>query len=168
MSDVLVDPARPDEAGALAQLLVDVVRGGASVGFLEDLTVAEAEQWWQGHLQRDGQTVLVAREEGGAVLGTATLVLAPMPNGRHRGEVVKLLVSPAARRRGLGRLLLEALEETAGEAGRTLLVLDTVTDSPAQRLYASAGWQVVGVVDDYAAMPDGSLAQTTYMSKRLG
>lgn len=167
MSGVLVEPARPGDCGVLAQLLVDVVQDGASVGFLADLTVEQAEQWWGGHLSRDGQHVLVARENG-AVLGTGTLVLAPMPNGRHRGEVAKLLVSPAARRRGLGRLLLDAIEVEALERGRTLLVLDTVTHSPAQTLYETAGWQVVGVIEDYAAMPDGSLAPTTVMSKRLG
>lgn len=163
---MLVEPASAGDARALGELLVDVVRGGASVGFLDDLTVDEAERWWQGFLVRDGQRVLVARD-GADLLGTGTLVLAAMPNGRHRGEIAKLLVSPRARRRGVGRLLLRALEDAAVEEGRTLLVLDTVTGSPAQRLYESAGWSVVGVVEDYAAMPDGSLAPTTVMSRRL-
>lgn len=163
---MLVQPAAAGDARALGELLVDVVRGGASVGFLDGLAVAEAERWWQGHLARDEQRVLVARD-GDELLGTGTLVLAAMPNGLHRGEIAKLLVSPRARRRGLGRLLLRALEDAAVEEGRTLLILDTVTDSPAQRLYESVGWTVVGVVDDYAAMPDGSLAPTTYMSRRL-
>jgi ribosomal protein S18 acetylase RimI-like enzyme len=163
---VLVQPAGAADARALAGLLVDVVQGGASVGFLADLTVDEAERWWAAHLAREGQRVLVARD-GDELLGTGTLVLASQPNGRHRGEIAKLLVSPRARRRGVGRLLLGALEDAAREEHRTLLVLDTVTGSPAQRLYESAGWSVVGVVEDYAAMPDGSLAPTTFLSRRL-
>ena len=164
---VLIGPAGAADAPELAALLVEVVEGGASVGFLHGLTVEEAEAWWRAWLVRDDQVVLVARS-GGELLGTGTLALAPMPNGRHRGEVAKLLVSPRARRQGVGALLLEAVEQLARDRGRTLLVLDTVTDSPAQRLYERTGWQVVGVIDDYAAMPDGELAPTTVMSKRLG
>jgi ribosomal protein S18 acetylase RimI-like enzyme len=163
---VLVRPAVAADARPLGELLVDVVQGGASVGFLADLTVDDAERWWAAHLGRDGLRVLVARD-GDDLLGTGSLVLASMPNGRHRAEIAKLLVSPRARRRGLGRLLLGALEDAAREEGRTLLVLDTVTGSPAQLLYQSAGWSVVGVVEDYAAMPDGALAPTTFLSRRL-
>ena len=39
--------------------------------------------------------------------------------------------------------------------------------STAERLYRRRGWQLVGTVDDYAAMPDGRLAPTTFMTKHL-
>jgi ribosomal protein S18 acetylase RimI-like enzyme len=101
------------------------------------------------------------------VIGTGTLALAGLPNGRHRAEVAKLLVRPDAQGRGVGRELLDALEEEARAHGRRTLVLDTVTGSPAQRLYEGAGWTVVGVIDDYADLPDGTPSPTTYLTKRL-
>jgi GNAT superfamily N-acetyltransferase len=61
------------------------------------------------------------------ILGTVQLDLEMPPNQQHRAAVAKLLVDPAARRRGIGRALMIALEEIARSEGRTLLTLDTVT-----------------------------------------
>ena len=52
-------------------------------------------------------------------------------------------------------------------AGKTLLVLDTATDSDAERLYARLGWQRVGVIPDYALWPQGGLCATTIFYRRL-
>jgi N-acetylglutamate synthase-like GNAT family acetyltransferase len=63
---------------------------------------------------------LVARAEG-AVFGCAGLRLLP---GRI-GEVTRVFVVPAARRRGLGARLLDGLEDHARRHGVTTLRLDT-------------------------------------------
>lgn len=82
---------------------------------------------------------LVAREEG-AVLGCAGLRLLP---GRI-GEVTRLFVVPAARRRGLGVRLLDGLEDHARRHGVTTLRLDTRRDlTEARRLYARHGYREV-------------------------
>jgi RimJ/RimL family protein N-acetyltransferase len=47
-----------------------------------------------------------------------------------------------------------------------VLVLDTA-NSTAERLYERLGWQRVGVVPDYAYMPDGALCSTTFFYKAL-
>jgi hypothetical protein len=62
---------------------------------------------------------------------------------------------------------MQAAESAALAAGRTLLVLDTVTGSDAERLYQRLGWSRVGVVPDYALWPDGRLCDTTFFYKRL-
>jgi GNAT superfamily N-acetyltransferase len=72
-----------------------------------------------------------------------------------------MLVHRRARRRGLGAALMRAAEETARACGRTLLVLDTVTDSAAARLYARLGWVRVGDIPRYALFPDGGPCSTT-------
>ena len=102
---------------------------------------------------------------GGASVGF--LDGAAQPNARHRAEVAKLLVHRDARGLGCATALLTALEETAHTLGRHVLVLDTQTGSTAERLYRRRGWQLVGTVDNYAAMPDGRLAPTTFMTKHL-
>lgn len=48
-----------------------------------------------------------------------------------------------------------SIEAAARESDRTLLVLDTVTGSTADRLYTRLGWQRVGEIPGYALMPDG-------------
>ncbi|MEU9566508.1 GNAT family N-acetyltransferase [Streptomyces sp. NPDC048161] len=154
----------------LAALLVDTVNGGSSVGFLAPLERDAAAAWWReragavdaGHLQ-----VWIARDAE-RVTGTIGLVRAPLPNARHRAEVTKLMVRPSARGQGLGRSLLDAVERSAAEAGVTLLVLDTESGSPAERLYRSAGWTECGSIPEYAGDPAGVLKPTTLYYKPLG
>ncbi|MGW6566252.1 N-acetyltransferase family protein [Streptomyces sp. NPDC054975] len=167
-----LDPARirAHARGGLAALLVDAVDGGASLGFLAPLDPAEASRWWQGvadEAERGVRDVWAALGPQGEIRGAVTLVRTDKPNGRHRGEVARLIVHHAARGRGLGARLLEATEAHAAREGLTLLVLDTQTDSPAEGLYRKAGWTPAGTIPDFAADPTGTLRPTTLYYKRL-
>lgn len=150
----------------LAELLVDAVAGGASVGFLAPLDPAVAEEWW--HARADGPFAVWAAVDGGRIVGTVSLAFPDKPNSRHRAELVKLMVHRDARGRGLGRTLLATAEQEAAAAGLTLLHLDTETGSPAEHLYRSAGWTRAGVIPDYAADPGGALRPTTLYYKQVG
>ncbi|MEV5809689.1 GNAT family N-acetyltransferase [Streptomyces parvulus] len=156
--------------GELADLLTDVVAGGASVGFLAPLGRDHALAWWTARLRAvaAGELAVWVAHEGGRVCGTVSLALPDKPNSRHRAELVKLMVSPADRGRGVGRRLLTAAEESAAGAGLTLLHLDTETGSPAEHLYRSAGWTEAGTIPGYAADPGGELRPTTLYYKRIG
>lgn len=55
----------------------------------------------------------------------------------------------------------------ARECGKTLLVLDTVTGSDAERLYTTLGWTRVGVIPNYALWPQGGLCDTTVFYRDL-
>jgi GNAT superfamily N-acetyltransferase len=104
----------------------------------------------------------------GQLGGTVQLDLATPPNQRHRGEVMKLLVHPSLRRRGIARALMIALEDVAREEGRTLLTLDTWTGGAAERLYTSLGYVTVGVIPRFARPSTTSaLEPTTIMYKEL-
>jgi len=153
----------------LGDLLADAVDGGASVGFVAPFGPRQAADWWRS-VSADIATrtvlLLVARR-GDRIVGTVQLRLAPLPNARHRAEVAKLLVHRDVRRRGIARRLLAAIEGVARREGRTLLVLDTISGSEADHLYRSLGWTLVGSVPNYAAMPDGALAPTTYFYREL-
>ncbi|WP_049652266.1 GNAT family N-acetyltransferase [Kitasatospora sp. MY 5-36] len=158
-----------DSAEEFAGLLVETVHGGASIGFLAPLAPAEARTWWRalGPDLAAGRLVLwTARNRAdGRLAGTVQLRPATTANGRHRGEVAKLMVHPADRGHRLAGRLLTALEERAVELGIRLLVLDTETGSPAERLYEGAGWTRVGSVPDFAADPAGVLRPTTIFFK---
>jgi len=116
---------------------------------------------------RGDRILFAAQDVRGRVIGTAQLVVEQPDNQPHRADVAKMLVHRAARRRGVARMLLSSVEEAARAAGKTVLVLDTITGGDAERLYARQGWQRVGVVPDYALMPTGELASTTYFFKHL-
>ena len=153
----------------LAELLADAVDGGASVGFVTPFGPREAAIWWRSispDVESHRLIVLTARE-GDRIVGTVQLRLATLPNSRHRAEVAKLLVHRDARRRGIARRLLAAIDDVARREGRTLLVLDTISGSEADLLYRSLGWTEVGSIPNYAAMPDGRLAPTTYFYREL-
>ncbi|MEU6257294.1 GNAT family N-acetyltransferase [Streptomyces sp. NPDC047043] len=158
--------ARVDE---LADLLVDTVDGGASVGFLAPLDRAAALDWWKERAAgvAAGQLGVWVAQDGERVVGTVSLAFPDKPNSSHRAELVKLMVHRDARGQGLGRRLLSTAEEAAAAAGVTLLHLDTETDSLAEGLYLSAGWTRIGVIPDYAANPDGVLRPTSIYFKKL-
>lgn len=157
------------DVAALADLLVDVVDGGASVGFLAPLARDRARAFWETvrlAAERGERVVLVA-EDGAGLIGTVQVVLAMPENQPHRGDVAKMLVHPRARRRGVGAALLQAAESEARAAGKSLLVLDTVTGSDADRLYTRLGWRRVGEIPGYALLPRGGLAGTTVFYREL-
>ena len=125
----------------LADVLLDCVAGGASVGFMSSLTPAKAESFWRG-VGEDvaaGQRALLVSEDDAGICGTVQLVLNLPDNQPHRADLCKMLVHRRARRRGLGAGLMTAAEAMARECGRSLLVLDAVTDGDAARLYARLG-----------------------------
>jgi GNAT superfamily N-acetyltransferase len=78
-----------------------------------------------------------------------------------------MLVHRRGRRQGVGAALLAAAERTAMSAGKTLLVLDTVTGSDAERLYTRQGWQRCGEIPSYALWPNGTPCATTIFFKFL-
>jgi GNAT superfamily N-acetyltransferase len=169
--DLVIERARTLDGltDGLADLLADAVDSGASVGFRAPFGRREAADWWRSisGAIANGLVILLTAREGDHIVGTVQLRLALLPNSRHRAEVAKLLVHRDARRRGIARRLLATIEDVARREGRTLLVLDTISGSEADRLYRSLGWTAVGSVPNYAAMPDGTLAPTTYFYREL-
>lgn len=154
----------------LVSVLIDCVEGGASVSFMAPLSPAEATGFWNG-IRRDVENgrreLLVAEDDQGRIVGTVQLIVGQPPNQPHRADVAKMLVHREARRRGLGAALMRAAEARAREAGKTLLVLDTVTGGDAERLYARLGWQRCGVIPGYAMWPRGGLCDTTVFYRKL-
>jgi ribosomal protein S18 acetylase RimI-like enzyme len=160
-----VEQVRPQ----LCEILIDCVRHGASIGFLDPLDPADADAYWR-RIERavaDGRCVLlVAATADGTVVGTVQLDVDTLPNQPHRATVSKLLVHSEARRRGVGEALMEDLERAAAAAGRWLLTLDTATDAAA-RLYRRMGWSLSGDIPNYALNPDGTLTDTSFYWKQL-
>jgi GNAT superfamily N-acetyltransferase len=154
--------------GQLADVLLDCVEGGASVSFMLPMAREKALRFWADvadGVARGERTLLVAEDAQG-IVGTVQLITDMPENQPHRADVAKLLVHRRARGAGIGRRLMEAVEDAARGQGRRVLVLDTASDT-AERLYERLGWQRVGAVPDYAYMPDGALCATTFFYKHV-
>lgn len=154
---------------ALADVLIDCVEGGASVSFMLPLPRERALEFWR-RVASDvaaGDRALLIAEDAEGVCGTVQLIFDLPDNQPHRADLAKMLVRRRARRQGLGEALVKAAEVTARECGKSLLVLDTVTGSPAERLYARAGWVRVGEIPRYALWPQGGFCSTTVFYRDL-
>jgi GNAT superfamily N-acetyltransferase len=154
----------------LCDLLIDCVEGGASVSFMLPMSRAKAEAFWNSmatSVARGERVVPVAENTAGTIVGTVQVILNQPENQPHRGDIAKMLVHRRARRRGVGATLLAAAERSALGAGKTLLVLDTVTGSDGERLYARQRWLRCGEIPKYALWPDGRFCATTIFFKFL-
>ena len=165
------DSAIDRDLDMLADVLHAVVHDGAGVSFVLPFSRDEARAFWMDKVLPGAlagtRRVLVARDAE-RIVGTVQIDLATPPNQPHRAEVVKLLVHPSARRRGIARALMVALEDEARDAGRTLLTLDTWTGGPAETLYRDLGYVTVGTIPRYARpSTTPGLEPTTIMYKEL-
>ena len=155
----------------LTELLYDAVDSGASVGFLLPMPAAEAQEYWESvvaAVAAGHRVLLVARTPNvGKLLGTVQLDLATRPNSLLRAEVSKLLVHSQARRRGIARQLLVALEAQARQLGRSTLVLDTRHGDGAELLYRAMGYHFVGIIPAYFINHDGQPHATALYYKLL-
>ena len=163
----------PEEAESnvhqLAELLIDAVDSGASVGFMPPLAEAEALAYWRDVIaaMRAGRRVLLAVVDGSLVQGAVQLDLEMRANGNHRAEAMKLLVHRRSRRRGLARALMAELESTARRLGRTLLIIDTRKGGDADKLCESLGYVRYGEVPKYARSAGGDLHTTAFFYRPL-
>ncbi len=168
---------RPDPGSAaediemLGQVLHACVHGGATVSFVLPFSEEEAQAFWRDKILPAAQAgdclVLVARRAE-RLVGTVQLDLATPPNQPHRAEVRKLLVHPEARRLGIARALMVAIEEQARRNRRSLLTLDTTSGDFAEPLYLSMGYSKVGEIPRYSRRPGSSrLEATSVMYKEL-
>lgn len=165
-----LDPAEARRRlDGLARVLHDCVDGGASVSYMAPFSHEDAREAFDGFVTdaEQGRRLILAAFDDGELVGTVQVILALPPNQPHRGEIAKLLVRRSARRRGIARLLMDRAENEARAEGKTLLVLDTVTGDPAERLYETMGWRRVGVIPNFALYPDGRPCATTFFWKAL-
>jgi len=165
----LAGEALQAQLDGLATVLADCVAGGASVSYMDPFSHADARAAFEGFANEvdAGRRLLLAALDGETVVGTVQVLLSFPPNQPHRGEIAKLLVHRSARKRGVAQALMARAEAEGRAEGKTLLVLDTVTGDPAERLYTRLGWNAVGVIPGYALYPDGRPCATTVFWKEV-
>jgi ribosomal protein S18 acetylase RimI-like enzyme len=94
----------------------------------------------EGIAASDAAHLLVAVDEGGAVLGSLTLVVFPIPTA-VRAWIEDVVVDEAARGRGVGEALNRAALDRARELGaRTVDLTSRSSREAANRLYQRLGF----------------------------
>lgn len=99
---------------------------------------------------RSPHTRVTVADVGGDLVGYAVLFVAA-----DEAELANIAVVPEARGRGLGRRLLDAALDEAAAAGAHAVYLEVrASNTPAQQLYASAGFTRIGERRGYYRDPD--------------
>jgi GNAT superfamily N-acetyltransferase len=138
---VEVADAASDEAQRLVAAYVEEIATTFPTGFDPDASVSADPT----ELSPPRGRFLVVRVDDGVAVACGGVKLLD----RRTAEVKRMWVHPAHRGRGLGRMLLAALEAAARELGAGEGRLDTNgLLGPALSLYASAGWREVPPYND--------------------
>ena len=96
----------------------------------------------------DQASALVALEDG-RVLGYVGMMCV-----LDEGQIINVAVHPDARRRGVGRRLMEAAQTYAKERGIVFLSLEVRESNIAARsLYSSLGWEEQGIRKGFYSHP---------------
>jgi ribosomal-protein-alanine N-acetyltransferase len=91
---------------------------------------------------------LVALEDG-RVLGYVGMMCV-----LDEGQIINVATHPDARRRGVGRALMSAIEQSAKERGIVFLSLEVRESNTAARsLYSSLGWVECGIRKNFYSKP---------------
>ncbi len=171
MADIQIRALKssPETCATLSEMLVEAVTNGGSVSFMHPLPLQTADAFWRDALAAAdrGERIILGAFDGKSLIGTVTLVLNLAQNQPHRAEIVKMMTRVSHRHRGVATALLREAERIAIARGRWLLVLDTAEDEGAAGLYERMGFQLTGLIPDYALKPHGGLTGTLIYWKRL-
>jgi ribosomal protein S18 acetylase RimI-like enzyme len=92
-------------------------------------------------LASDAITQLVARNDGGAIIGVSTLAVFPIPTAR-RAWIEDVIVDESARGQGVGEALTQAMIDTARSLGcKTVELTSRPSREAANRLYQRIGFE---------------------------
>lgn len=170
-NEIVVRKANCADVTALSNITFDCVAGGASIGFMSDVTHAELNNFWAQAIESAdcGERIILVAErlDSQSVVGTVQLVLRMPKNQPHRADVAKLQVHREYRKQGVAEELMKSVECVAQANGRTLLVLDTVSRSAADKFYRRLGWVECGEIPNFALWPSGEYCSTTVFYKQL-
>jgi ribosomal-protein-alanine N-acetyltransferase len=120
------------------------------IGELENLcfSLPWAEETLRSQISGEGNIFLVALDND-AVIGYIGLLFV-----LDEGYISNVAVSPAYRRQGVGRALIEALLQRAEKLGLSFVTLEVrASNTAAQALYADCGFLVAGLRRSYYEGP---------------
>jgi L-amino acid N-acyltransferase YncA len=142
-----------------------IYRAGIAAGNATfEHTVPDWEQWRASRLD---ESCLVARGEGGELLGWAALTAASSRPVYRGVAEVSIYVDPDQVRRGVGRVLLLALVQASERAGLWTLRAGIFPENLASiALHESCGFRLLGTHKRIGQMPDGRWRDVVLYERR--
>ncbi len=124
--------------------------------------------WFSVQESIDAHTslMLIVKDED-KIVGSVQISLSAKSDALHRCEAEKLMVLSSSQRQGIATMLMQGVEKVAAAWQRTLIVLDTHTDSNAYHLYKKLGYTEVGIIPNYAKSATGDLIPTSVFYKEI-
>ncbi|KAK3905552.1 hypothetical protein C8A05DRAFT_30618 [Staphylotrichum tortipilum] len=146
--------------------------------FLPPLTNEKLLPWWKKRIAetQDGSRVIVLllpdttlgkKPQGTDLRGIAMVRLADDETGAFRGHIDAVLVDRRYRRQGGAKALVMALEYEASKRGRSLLLVDTETDSVAELAFKNFGYIEIGKVPHFSRSPANLTKGETFFYKEF-
>lgn len=165
--DPAIDPAMPGDAAAIAAIYAHHVAHGTASYDTEPRSVDTTAALIADHCAR-GWPFLVARSKDGGVLGYA-YASQFRPRAAYAWACEdSIYVGAASQRRGVGRVLLEALLIAAEAAGfRTMVAVIGGAEPASVALHAACGFTHAGRLAGMGWKHDRWL-DTVYMQRALG
>lgn len=136
--------------------------------FAQNVTLEKEQAFLRACLEDEGQLFLIVEDGDGSIVATCNCSsMACRQRHRHRAEL-GISVKQAYWRQGLGRRMMELLEEWAAAQGIEKLALEVDTQNfRAIGLYLSKGYTVEGTLRHTAKMADGTYRDYYAMAKFL-
>ncbi len=143
-----VSPTRECDIAAIAEIEAQCFSDPwTAAGFAEELSCDNADMF--------------TAATNGEVCGYGLIITAGGVS-----ELPKICIAPAHRRQGMGRVLLQRLEEAARQRGSEELTLEVrLSNTAAQSLYASLGFERIGIRPGFYRSPT---EDAVIMTKPLG
>jgi len=159
---MVVRKARTEDAHALALVVAAVAEEGF-LGAEPPVDVEDRAEALRETIAGEGRAAAWALEDGGSVVGMASV------GERFHGVLqLGMAIVPAARGRGGGRALLEAIMQHASVSGAHKIELEAWTDNGrAIAFYSAAGFEVEGIRRDHYIRRDGRLRSSILMARQL-
>lgn len=156
----------------LLQSCVNVDPASSSIGFRAPLSETKARAYWESLSAQlfcdQPRTTLFVLGRASRAIGTVQLVTHAKETHSHKVEIGKLLIAADERGHGLGGKLMEAAERFALEKlAKTMVLLDTSTETPARGFYLRLGYTEWGVCPQYAESATGKLHDCSFFYKFL-
>lgn len=164
MSEIQIRPVTEADWPAIWPIVEAVVRAGETYAYPRDLTEAAAKALW---MTKAPWTTLVA-SDGETVWGSAKIGPNQMGPGSHVANA-SFMVSPAARGKGVGRLLGQTALDWARAQGFRAMQFNAVVEAnvAAVHLWQSLGFQIVGTVPEAFDHPAQGLVGLHIMHRSL-
>lgn len=157
----------PEDLSELCAATATAIRAGGGFGWLEPPEPSVLEHYWRAMMDDPLRTVFGARTNG-TLHGSVQLLRPPAIDEAvaNQAQVKTLFVVPDARGRGLGRALMQALEDLARSEGFDILNLDVrATKTEAVALYESLGYERWGTNPHFIDLPGLAAAGHHYCKK---